>query len=377
VRRNYDQLSFTDKLIGPGRSRSDRFFQAVDQAVDWGPIEDALKEIHAAKRGRPGITPLLLFKVLLIQRWYDLSDPAAEDALNDRKSFARFVGLPLDEPAPDHSSISRFRTELLRRGLMAPLSEALMAQIEAKGLVLKHGTLMDASFVLSAARPPGAPRKAKAVAEAPAETEAAAEAPPAKAEAGAEAEAEAGSGTEAEAQTQPASAPSPADPFAEGKRSRVDPDARWAKKGAKAYFGYKLHLAADEDRRIVRAHRVTAANVNDCQMGPALVQADGGAHYADKGYPSEPLRRKLAGYGLADGIMQLGTKHRPLRPAERRRNRTLAGIRSKVEGVFGEMKQRLGLARARYFGLDKVKLECDLVVFCFNLKTMALAAQTS
>ncbi len=341
MQRRYDQMSFADQMIGPGRSRSDQFFRAVDQAVDWSPVEEALKDIHSAPTGRPGITPLLLFKVLLIQRWYDLSDPAAEDALNDRKSFARFAGLPLDEPAPDYSSISRFRTELIRRGLMGPLIEALMAQIQAKGLILKQGTLMDATFVLSAARPPSAPREAK----------------PGKAG--------------ADERT------SPEDPLAAGKRSRRDPDARWAKKGKKAYFGYKLHLAADQARRVVRAHRLTAANINDCELGPELVQPDGGPHYADKGYPSEPLRQKLAEHRLADGIMQLGTKYRPLRPAERRRNRILAGIRSKVEGVFGEMKQRLGLARARYLGLSKVQLECDLVVFAFNLKTLALAPKAS
>lgn len=338
MRRRYDQRSFADQLIGPGRSKSDRFFQAVDQAVDWSPVEEALMEIHGSTMGRPGITPLLLFKVLLIQRWYNLSDPAAEDALNDRKSFARFVGLPLEEPAPDHSTISRFRTELVRRGLMQPLTDALMAQIEAKGMILKQGTLMDATFVLSAARPPGAPRKSKTAA---------------------------------------APQPRPNDDFAAGKRSRVDPDARWAKKGGKAFFGYKLHLATDQERRFVRSHRVTAANVNDCTIGPELVQPDGGPHYGDKGYSSKPLRRKLAQLGLADGIMQLGTKHYPLRPAERRRNRILAGIRSKVEGVFGEMKRGLGLFRARYLGIDKVQLECELVIFAFNVKTMALALKTT
>jgi IS5 family transposase len=169
----------------------------------------------------------------------------------------------------------------------------------------------------------------------------------------------------------------PADPFAAGKRSRVDPDARWGKKGQKAFFGYKLHLAVDQQPRVVRAHRVTAATVNDCEVGPQLVQPDGGPHYGDKGYPSAPLRQELARHRLADGIMQLGSKHHPLRPAERRRNRALAGVRYAVEGVFGEMKRRPGLARARYFGLDKVKLECDLVVFGFNLKTLALAAKTS
>jgi IS5 family transposase len=360
MHRRYDQAGFVDQMIGPGRSRRDRFFEAVDHAVDWRPLEEMLSVIHNKRMGRPGITPLLLFKLILIQRWYNLSDPAAEDALNDSKSFARFVGLPLDEKAPDYSSISRFRTELLRRGLMAPLFKTLMAQIEAKGLVVKQGTLMDATFVVSAARPPSAPPKDKAKGK----------------KAAAEAEGAPKTSESATPEAQASEAP-PQDPFAAGKRSRRDPDARWAKKGSKAYFGYKLHIAADQAQRMVRRHRVTAANVNDCEIGPELVQPDGGPHYGDKGYPSQPLRQKLAEHGLADGIMQLGTKHHPLRPAELRRNKILASIRASVEGVFGEMKQRLGLFRARYLGLDKVRFECDLVVFAFNLKTMALASQTT
>jgi len=366
--KRYDQISIADKLIGPGRSRSDRFFEMVERVVDWKPIEESLGVIHNSRRGRPAITPLLMFKTLLVQRFYDLSDPATEDALNDRKSFARFVGLPLDEAAPDHSSISRFRSELLRRDLMDQLLGQLAAQIEAKGLVLKQGTLMDATFVRSAARPPSAPPKPKDKSAPPAapkhEAKAAPDAPQDKAEPPAAASKD---------QAPPAVASAPEDPFAAGKRSRRDPDARWAKKGRQAYFGYKLHIAVDDERRIIRAHKVTAANVNDCTIGPDLVQIDGGAHYADKGYPSQPLRDKLAAHGLPDGVMQLGTKHHPLRPASKRRNRALARPRAFVEGVFGECKQRLGLLRARYFGLAKVQFECALVVFAFNLKTMALA----
>jgi len=337
--KRYDQLSIVDKLIAPGKSRSDQFFALVDAAVDWVPIEKELSVIHGSRRGRPGKAPLLMFRTLLVQRFYNLGDPATEDALNDRKSFARFVGLPLDEAAPDYSSISRFRTELVRLGLMEKLLGQLMAQIEEKGLVLKQGTLMDATFVASAVRPPSAPRKPKA----------------------------------AKPEDLPAAPVQPQDPFVAGKRSRRDPDARWGKKGRQAHFGYKLHIAVDDERRIVRAHKVTAANVNDCEVGPQLVQTDGGAHYADKGYPSQPLREKLAEHRLGDGVMQLGTKHYPLSPASKRRNKLLAKIRSFVEGVFGETKQRMGLHRARYLGLAKVQFECDLVVFCFNLKTTALA----
>ena len=349
MHRSFEQLGFIDRMVGPGKSRSDEFFTAVDRMVNWSPIEAELNAIYASRMGAPSFAPLLMFKALLIQRWYDLSDPALEDALNDRKSFARFIGLPLDRAGPDHSTLWRFRTQLIKRGMMASLIETLLNQIEAAGLILKQGTLMDATFVPSAARPPSAPRKEK--------------------EQGAKSGESAADGQAAKAE-EPKPEP---DPFEAGKRSKIDPEARWAKKGKKAYFGYKLHIAADEEHRIVRAHRVTAANVNDCEKGPELVLPDGGAHYADKGYPSEPLRHELRKHGLADGIMQLGTRHYPLRPAERRRNRLLAGIRGKVEGVFGEMKVRLGLARARYMSLVKVQFECDIVVFAFNLKTFALA----
>jgi IS5 family transposase len=287
----------------------------------------------------------MLFKVMLLQRWYTLSDPAAEDALNDRKSFARFVGLGLEETAPDHSVICRFRKELVRRGLMQPLLDELARQIDDKGLVLKEGTLLDATFVASAARPPAPPRPAKAVKSGPV----AGQEPPAEPKAARKTDPEA------------------------GKRSRIDPEARWARKGKLAVFGYKLHIAADSERRIVRAHRLTAANRNDCELGPDLVQPDGGAHYADKGYSSQPMRDQLRRLGLPDGVMRLGNKHHPDSPAARRRNRWIAGIRWRVEGVFAEMKRSFAFRRSRYLGLPKVQLDCDLAVFAFNLKTLALA----
>lgn len=324
------QLGFADHLVGAGRSKSDKFFAKVDEAVDWGPIETMLSQVRNAKTGRPGYSPLLMFKTLLLQRWYDLSDPAAEDALNDRKSFARFVGLALDDVAPDSTVICRFRTLLIERGLMQPLFDALMAQLDEDGLVVREGTLVDATFVQSAARPPSAP---------------------------------------------PRDQPEPEDPVEAGKRSRVDPDARWGKKGGKALFGYKLHVSVDEAFRLVRRFELTSADVNDCVKGPGLVCSDGGAHYADKAYDSKDMREKLAGHGLANGVMQRPNRHHKLRPAERRRNRWLSPMRSGVEGVFGECKQRLGLRRARYTTHAKAWLEAALVVFAFNLKTAALVAR--
>ena len=263
MHRETEQQGFVDHLLGPGRSRSDEFFRSVDRVVNWSLVQNELKDIHVSKMGAPSFPPLMLFKALLIQRWYDLSDPATEDALNDRKSFARFVGLPLDAKAPDHTTLWRFRELLIKRDLMEPLLLALMAQIETAGLILKEGTLLDATFVPSAVRPPSAPRDVK---------------PPMAPK----------SEGEASKPVTPQGEDKPLDPFKTGKRSRLDPDAAWAKKGKTAYFGFKLHIAVDQARRIIRAHKVTAANVNDCVIGPDLVLPDGGAHYADKAYSSEP-----------------------------------------------------------------------------------------
>ena len=161
MHRDTEQQGFVDHLLGPGRSRSDEFFRSVDRVVNWSLLQNELKDIHVSKMGAPSFQPLMLFKALLIQRWYDLSDPATEDALNDRKSFARFVGLPLEAKAPDHTTLWRFRELLIKRGLMEPLLSVLMAQIETAGLILKEGTLLDATFVPSAVRPPSAPRDVK------------------------------------------------------------------------------------------------------------------------------------------------------------------------------------------------------------------------
>jgi IS5 family transposase len=330
MHRPRQQRGFVDHLVGAGRSRSDKFFAKVEEAIDWAPLEAMLGGLHNAKTGRPSHPPLVLFKILLLQRWYDLSDAGVEDALNDRKSFARFIGLGLDEAAPDHTAICRFRGLLMARGLMGPLFDALMAQLDEDGLVVREGTLMDATLVASAARPPSAP---------------------------------------------PRGEPKPDDPFEAGKRSRVDPDARWTKKGGKALFGYKLHVASDAGMRLLRRFELTPANVNDCVEGPGLVCPDGGDHYADKAYDNQAMRETLAAHGLANGVMQRPNRHHRLRPAERRRNRWLTPMRAAVEGAFGECKRRLGFARARYTGHAKVWLEAALVVFAFNLKTAALVAK--
>jgi transposase len=116
MRRELGQLSLADGLVEGGAGRN-RQLERIAALVDWGGFEKLLGEVYAAPVGRPSYGPLVLLRCLLLQQWYRLSDPGLEEALSDRLSFRRFVGLALADPVPDHSTLSRFRSELTRRGL--------------------------------------------------------------------------------------------------------------------------------------------------------------------------------------------------------------------------------------------------------------------
>jgi IS5 family transposase len=318
MRKQGEQLGFADHVVGQSAARKKRrdSLSEVQALVDWAGLEVLLAPL-ASPIGRPGYGVLTLFKALLLQAWYGLSDPGLEDALGDRVSFRRFVGLSWDEGTPDHSVISRFRSDLVRHGLDRLVFAAVSGQLEARGLIVKQGTLIDASLIRSAAG-----------------------APPVSAADG-------------------------------GRVSPVDPDARWAKKGNKATFGYKLHVAVDGDSGLVRAAEVTSANVNDCVLGPALVQGDEAMVYADKAYDNAAMRERLARDGIGNGVMTRANKHHPVLPPEAsRRNRALASVRCRVEKVFGTLKRSYRLDRMRFRGLARNAGWMRLGLIALNLRRM-------
>lgn len=222
-----------------GRNRR---LDAIDALVDWSCFERLLSGLHRAPTGRPSYPPLLMFKALLLQTWYELGDPALEEARSDRLSFRRFVGLGLEDPTPDHSTVSRFRSALGAAGLDQPLLAELQRQLDARGLLVKQGTMLDASVIEAQVRRP--PRSA-------------------------------GKG-----------APSPADPEAGwGGRSR----------GARSVFGYKLHAGVDQGSGLIRRALLTPANIYESAVAEALICGDERAVYADKAYESQPAPAAAAG----------------------------------------------------------------------------------
>jgi IS5 family transposase len=318
-RRRVGQLSWLDGVLKRRGERRPEPLMEMAGLVDWAPFERMLDGIHRARKGEAAYPPLMMFKVLLLQRWYGLSDPAMEAALFDRMSFLAFVGLSAEDETPDHATIWRFRQKLAEGGLIEGLFDELARQLEERGVMVKQGTLIDASLVTSAARRPR---------------------------------------------------------MDEGQTSPADPDARFGANNERRRFtfGYKLHVAVDHGSRLVRRLRLTPANVQEVTVAPHLLPADAGTVYADRGYDSESLRGWLAERSIAEAIMRRGRSRQPLSQAQVARNHDLSLTRRNVEALFGTLKRSYGFHRAPYFSLSRNAVACALACMAFNLRRWRVCA---
>ena len=309
------QPSLAESLLPEGLGHNERL-ERIAAAVDWNRFARLADGVHSAREGRPSYPPLTMVKVLLLEQWYNLSDPQMEEALGDRISFRRFVGLGLQDDTPDHSTISRFRGELEKKGLSERLFKELEFQLEELGLVLKQGTLMDATLVEAQVRRPPASEGL-------------------------------------------------------GVKSPTDPDADWTRGGRdrRSHFGYKVHLGVDAGTGLVRRAVLTPAKVYESEVADALVCGDERAVYGDRAYESKRRRQWLKFQGIDDCIMHRSHKHqRELPDWQRRRNERIAPVRALVEKVFGTLKRSYGYSRVRYRGLGRNGVEMWFKLMAYNLR---------
>jgi transposase, IS5 family len=334
------QRGFADDLLG-SRLGSNAMLKRIDGLIDWTLIEALLEGLHGSRYGRPAFPPLALFKALLLQQWYTLSETKLEEALEDRLSFRRFCGLSLEDDAPDQVTINRFRNLLVGKALVQPLFDEIVRQIDARGLILRQGTLIDASLVEAAVKRPKPPKDEIAD------------------------DAEAREQSTADDTTKPR-------PASKLVSSPHDPDAAWAKKGGKRTFGYKVHIGADKGSAIIRRALLTPANVNDTVPADGLYCGDEKAVYADQAYSTKARTAKLKAAGIKDRTMSRPNKHRPLTERQRTRNKAIGKRRGPVEQVFARLKGLYRWARVRYRGL--VANEAHLLLICsaMNLRRMAV-----
>jgi IS5 family transposase len=321
--RRIGQLSFADELVTDA-GRGNPTLQRIAELVDWSEIEALLSKLRSGSMGAPAYPALALFKALLIQQCYGLSDPQLEEALADRLSFRHFLGLSLTDRVPDHSTLWRFREQLAKSGLAERAFVLITGQIERAGFVLKRGTLIDASLIRAAVNPPAPP-----------------------------------------------TGPLPPDvdgrPGSKLVRSTLDPDAAWTKKEGKYFFGYKAHIAMDQGSRIVRRANFTGANINETVAADALICGDEVSVYADKAYDTHARRAKLAALGIRNGIARRGNRWQPMSRWVVRRNEIISRCRAPIEPLFALFKHVHRFARARHCGLARNAAAFYLTLAAMNL----------
>ena len=307
------QLGFGE--VGLARRSGSAALERVSVLVDWAGFERTLAGLREEGPGRPGYRPLLLFKALLLQAWYGLSDAELEFRLGDSLAFGRFVGLSLEDEVPDHTTLCRFRNRLVRDRLLERLFAELDDQLEGAGLVLKQGTMLDATLI---------------------ETQAAGRRGPGEA--------------------------------------RVDPDAAYARRSGKpgSTHGYKAHVGVDQGSGLIRSILTTPANVNDTVPADALIRGDEKAVLGDAAYHTHARQAALKAQGVKPRLMRRPNKHHStLPPRLARLNRLIARRRAAVETTFATWKRRMGLSGIRYIGLTKASGQMLMVAMAFNLRRWA------
>lgn len=291
------------------QTRREKFLAEMEQAMPWRELLAVIEPFYptAGRRGRQPYPLATMLRLYFLQQWYALSDPGLEDALYEIESMRRFARLELaDDTLPDETTLLNFRRLLERNGLTAKLMNALNEVLEARGLLLKGGTMVDATIIHA---PPSTKNQAR----------------------------------------------------------RRDPEMHQTKKGNQWYFGMKIHVGADVDSGVAHTVSVTPANVADITELPKLLREDDRAVFGDAGYVNDHYKRAAR---AADVYWGVALKARPksrLGSAQRQRNRTHAAIRSRVEHLFRIIKCQFGYTKTRYQGLAKNAAQVFMLIGLTNI----------
>lgn len=297
--------SFLDMMVVSPKSSA---LDEMNAIVRWQRLDYRLKKIlDRSGLGPTGYSPILLFKALVLQNLYGLSDPQTEEMLYDRLSFRRFCGLKLDGKIPDETTLCRFRGAL--KGKSESLFRLVMEDIEAQGISLKGGTIVDASVVSSSVTPPQG-----------------------------------------------------------GSVSEADPEAGWTKKQGQFHYGYKAHVASSAETGLVKRVIATSADVHDSQALKAVVDRSATYVTADKAYDSKDLRNYLTDHGIDDRILHKKRAKKPQPDWQKALNKLWSKTRCRIEKIFGHWKEIHGLKRCRYKGWEKNQVHFDLLAMAYNLK---------
>jgi len=313
--KNLSQTSLADDLIHQHQAITE--LDDLNQLIDWKSIERLMKNLHNKTTGEKAWPPLMMFKILLLQSFYNLSDPACEKQLARDLLFRRFVNLSLSSPVPDHSTIWRFRNHLNESGLMQKLLNNVNYQLNKQGIIIKTGeaSIIDASVIQAKNNRPGK--------------------------------------------------------NAQGENTQ-DVDATYNVKVAsdgkqKTTYGFKAHINVDEDG-FIKSQTLTTGSTHDSNLFEQLLTGTEKAVYADSAYKSQKHDQLLKDKHIQNHILQRAYRNRPLSKAQKRHNRFASQVRYVVERTFGVLKRYYGLGQARYEGIQRNQARLTIICIAHNLK---------
>lgn len=286
---NFLSIGWKKKVL-----KSERFLREMNAVVPWEELAGEIRPHYkAAKTGRPSKGLERMFKIHCLQQWFGLSDPGMEEAIYDRGSFQRFLELDiLGDDVPDETTILNFRRLLEKNGLSQKLFKRINGYLEDKGLMMKQGTIVDATLI-------AAPKSTR---------------------------------------------------NESGKR---DPEMSSTRKGNNWHFGMKANVGVDAQSGLVHSLKTTTASVHDKVAMEEVLHGEEKAVFGDKGYASDEDRKEARKNGLYWGVLHKAKRGHKLSASQHQQNGRMASIRAKVEHPFQVIKCQWRYVKARYRGIAK------------------------
>ncbi len=306
-------LTLADGMLSElGGPRTAGLLAKLDAATPWEQLAAAVRPRYrnaSAKGGRPNVAVVVMLKITLMQRWFGLSDPAMEEAIHDRVSFRRFLGLGTADGTIDHSTIALFRKRLHDEGLAGELFEIVNTRLREQGLIVQEGTAVDATIIEA---PTGRPRKN------------------------------------------------------DDLENSKDKAATHTKKHGRVYFGYKAHVASDANA-IITDYILDTAKVHDIRHFEALIEGEQVAAWADSAYRDTERRERIEARGVFYGVIHRRVRGQAkLTREQREHNRLCASFRGVCEMPFAWLR-KAGRKWTRYRGLRKTATDFGLWATSYNL----------
>lgn len=319
------RLSKLSKLGDP----LERLAQGIDFEYFRTFLEGHLSKSPKGPGGRPAYDYVLMFKILILQRFYNLSDDQVEFQINDRLSFMRFLDLTIADDVPDSKTVWHFKEQLIDLELVAPIFDLFLTQLAALGLIVNEGKIIDASFI-------EVPKQRNSKAE--------------------------------NEQIKAGEIP---EKFTENpnKLAQKDIDARWTKKGGVSYFGYKNHVKTDAKSKLITKYSVTDAAVHDSQELDKLLDSkdEGEACYADSAYTGAAQVATIADKKMTNQVCERAYRNTPLTETQIMSNTQKSRTRSRVEHIFGFMEMSMQGMTLRQIGIKRIKATIGLMNLTYNM----------